>query len=184
LWNKITRNTLYSWSGNKIIIIKKKQRRQCQLSLVAASRPVAVWWGLRCSVAFTPVTHWAAKWAAAMEILIFRILLLVVLFIMLTGDYTTFFSHIVQRGTAPTHRDPSRTTSKSSDEEDADDTQLEDALELYCECFTWFVNECYQCMFHEVEQWISTGVPRPTDVLASFHQVCYEGLNRRRATWS
>jgi hypothetical protein len=87
-----------------------------------------------------------------MEILIFRILLLVVLFIMLTGDYTTFFSHILQRGTASTHRDPSRTTSKSYDDEDADGTQLEDALELYCECFTQFVKEGYQCMFHEVEQ--------------------------------
>jgi len=69
-----------------------------------------------------------------MEILIFRIFLLVVLFIMLTADYTTFFSHILHLGTAPTHRDPSRTTSKSYDDEDVDGTQLEDALELYCEC--------------------------------------------------
>jgi hypothetical protein len=118
----------YSWCSNK-----KKQRRQCQLSLVATSRPVAVWWGQRCSVAFTPVTHWAAKRAAAMEVLIFRILLLVVLFILLTADYTTIFSHILQQGTASTHRDASRTT---SNDEDADGTQFKDALELYCECCT------------------------------------------------
>jgi hypothetical protein len=68
-----------------------------------------------------------------MEILIFRILLLVILFILLTGDYTTFFSHILPRGTAPTHRDASRTT---SNDEDADGTNFEDALELYCECVT------------------------------------------------
>jgi hypothetical protein len=71
-----------------------------------------------------------------MEVLIFRILLLVILFILLTGDYTTFFSYFIQRDTAPTHRDASRTTSKSHDDDHTDGTQIEDALDLYCECFT------------------------------------------------
>lgn len=116
------------------VVIKKKQRRQCQLSLVAASRPVTAWWEQLCSLALTPVTHWSAKWATTMEILIFRVLLLIVLFILLTGDYTVYFSHILQRGTAQTHRDAARKTSKSYDEEDADGRQIEDTLEMYCEC--------------------------------------------------
>jgi hypothetical protein len=69
-----------------------------------------------------------------MEVVIFRILLLVILFILLTGDYTTYFSHILQQGTAPMHRDVSRTASKSY-EEDTDGKKIEDALKPYSECF-------------------------------------------------
>lgn len=86
-----------------------------------------------------------------MAILIFRVLLLIVLFILLTGDYTAYFSHILQRGTAQTHSDAVRKTSKSYDDEDADGRQLEDSLEMYCECLIRFSSEYYECMLNEVE---------------------------------
>jgi hypothetical protein len=69
-----------------------------------------------------------------MEILVFRALLLIVLFVLLTGDYTTYFSHIIQPGREQTNGDTSRKASKSyEDDEDADGKQIEDTLEMYCE---------------------------------------------------
>jgi hypothetical protein len=67
-----------------------------------------------------------------METVILRVLLLIVLFVLLTGDYTTFFNQILPQSakSVPTTRDASKTATKSYDEDGA---QLNDALDIYCE---------------------------------------------------
>ncbi|XP_069680270.1 uncharacterized protein geko [Periplaneta americana] len=67
-----------------------------------------------------------------METVILRILLLVILFFLLTGDYTALFNQILQQGSksVPAPRD-ARTTSKKYEDDDADNSHIDDALEMY-----------------------------------------------------
>jgi hypothetical protein len=88
----------------------------------------------RWSIAFIPVRV-ACTRVAVMETALLRILLLIVLFILLTGDYTELFNQILQQGTksAQTPRDAPRPASKSYHDDDTDVTQTDDSLDIYCE---------------------------------------------------
>jgi Flp pilus assembly protein TadG len=88
----------------------------------------------RCSIAYIPVRV-APTRVAVMETALIRILLLVVLFILRTGDYTELFNQILQLGTttSETPRGASRTASKSYNDDDTDVTHIDDSLDIYCE---------------------------------------------------
>jgi hypothetical protein len=87
------------------------------------------WWGQRRAIAFIPVTQYHAR--TVMETVVLRVLLLIFLFILLTGDYTTLFNQILQQGakSVPTPPDVSRT------DDDTDDAQIDDTLDIHCEYF-------------------------------------------------
>jgi hypothetical protein len=108
-------------------------QRQTMAAFTCLSRPggSSVVGAKRWTIAFIPVT----QSLPVMETVVLRILLLIVLFILLTGDYTELFNQILQQGTksASTPRDASRRTSKSYDDDDTDVTQIDHSLEMHCE---------------------------------------------------
>jgi hypothetical protein len=69
-----------------------------------------------------------------METVLLRILLLIVLFILLTGDYTELFNQLLQQDakSAQAPRDASK-TSKSYPDDAADVTQTDASLDMDCE---------------------------------------------------
>jgi hypothetical protein len=82
-----------------------------------------------------------------METVILRIILLIVLFILLTGDYTALFNQISQQGTksVPASPDVSRTASKPySEDDDTDGTHIDDDLDTQCEYCTSFLMVTFQ----------------------------------------
>ncbi|KDR15647.1 hypothetical protein L798_09723 [Zootermopsis nevadensis] len=96
-----------------------------------------------------------------METVVLRVLLLVVLFILLTGDYTSLFNHILQQGDRSVRPPP-------------DVSRTDDAVDIQCEYLASFLRTTSQCNSWKGVNWI-----QPAHERGRWRIIVYTVMNLR-----